>query len=63
VPRIGRNPIGSFLKFTQEFEKRFVGRRRGRKPWIIETRVIAWQALSLLLLESRTRAGKADLAK
>jgi hypothetical protein len=63
VPRIWRKPIGSFLKFAQEFEKRFVGRGEDGDRAIIVKLAIAWQRLSLLPPESLTRAGEADLAK
>ena len=63
APRIWRKPIGGFLKFAQEFEKRFVGRGEDGDRAIVVTLAIAWQRLSLLSLESLTRVGEADLAK
>jgi hypothetical protein len=48
VSRIGRKPIGSFLKFVQVFEKHIVGRGEEGNRMIMGARVIAWQWLSLL---------------
>ncbi|MCR4332707.1 MAG: hypothetical protein NUV34_08410 [Sulfuricaulis sp.] len=61
--RIWRKPIGSFLKFAQEFEKHFVNRGEDGDRAIIGARAIAWQSLSLLPPESLMRAGETDLAK
>jgi len=63
VPRIWRKPISSFLKFAQEFEKRFIGQGEDGDRAIIGTHAIAWQRLSLLPPEILTRVGEADLAK
>jgi len=52
-----------YLKFAQEFEKRFVGQSEDEDRSIIETLTIAWQLLSLLPPESLTRVSEADLAK
>ena len=52
-----------FLKFAQEFEKRFAGRGEDGDRAIIVTRAIAWQRPSLLPPESLARVGEADLAK
>lgn len=57
-----RKPIGSFLKFAQEFEKRFVGQDEDGDRAIIGTLAIARQRLSLLPPESLTRTGEAALA-
>lgn len=58
-----RKPIGSFLKFAQEFEKRFVGQDKDGGHAIIGTLAIARQRLSLLPPESLTRTGEAALAR
>ncbi len=52
-----------FLKFAQEFEKRFVGRGEDGDRAIIVALAIAWQRLSLLPPESLACVGEADLAK
>ena len=61
VPRIWRKPIGGFLKFAQEFEKRFVGRGGDGDREIIGTHAIARQRLSLLPPEILTCAGEASI--
>ena len=52
-----------YLKFAEEFEKRFIGQGEDEDRTIIETLTIAWQLLSLLPPESLTRVSEADLAK
>ncbi len=52
-----------YLKFAEEFEKRFIAQGEDEDRTIIETLTVAWQLLSLLPPESLTRVSETDLAK
>ncbi len=52
-----------YLKFAEEFEKRFIGQGEDEDRSIIETLTISWQLLSLLPPANLARVSEADLAK
>jgi hypothetical protein len=63
VPGIRRKPTGSFLKFAQELEKRFVGRGEEGTVRSLERARLPGNRCRCLPLEILTRAREADLAK
>lgn len=52
-----------YLKFAEEFEKRFVGQGETTDRSITETLELGWELLSLLPKDALTRVSEADIAK
>jgi V/A-type H+-transporting ATPase subunit B len=52
-----------YLRFADEFERRFVGQGEDEDRSIIETLDLAWDLLSLLPPDALSRVSEADLAK
>ncbi len=52
-----------YLKFAEEFEKRFVGQGEDEDRSVIETLTIAWDLLSILPPDSLARVSEVDIAK